>query len=290
MRLGFYKWNGLQPDHAASPSALLRKCVSFPTWAAVAGRDMPQPSQALRDALDASHQRVVSDLFDAIDRDGSGVLSKAEVDDFFSGPAGKKPWSLNVLDANGDGQVTWAEWDEFFVRLARLGGDMVPDIIKQLEEIATSKIKEEERSLPLSSCVSRIQATSTRAASYLARAYSPTPSNLVPHSNVMDASELESTGYMALKRKMLQLTASHPELLGLETEISAAAGKVRAVVRASPCAFKVVFVSFLTELPPPPPPTPTPLRRSPSSSAFTTRRWRPLLTAAVAARRRTPRL
>ena len=69
---------------------------------------MHQPSQALRDALDASHQRVVSDLFDAIDRDGSGVLSKAEVDDFFSGPAGTKPWSLNALDANSDGQVTWA--------------------------------------------------------------------------------------------------------------------------------------------------------------------------------------
>ena len=57
---------------------------------------------------------------------------------------------------------------------------MVPDIIKQLEEIATSKIKEEERSLPLglSSCVSRIQAASPRA-SYLAREYLPTPSTHV---------------------------------------------------------------------------------------------------------------
>ena len=109
---------------------------------------------------------------------------------------------------------------------------------------------------------------------------------------VMDASEFESTGYMALKRKMLQLTASHPELLGLEKEISAAAGKVRAfAVRRT--LYNLFFVSFSSSTPPsplPPPPPPTPLRRSPSSSVFTTRRWRPSWTAAVAARRRTPRL
>ena len=59
----------------------------------------------------------------------------------------------------------------------------------------------------------------------------------------MDASEFESTGYMALKRKMLQLTASHPELLGLEKEISAAAGKVRAfAVRRT--LYNLFFVSF----------------------------------------------
>ena len=56
------------------------------------------------------------------------------------------------------------------------------------------------------------------------------------HERLISSSELESTGYMALKRKMLQLTASHPELLGLEKEISAATGKVRAVVSASPHA------------------------------------------------------
>ena len=52
----------------------------------------------------------------------------------------------------------------------------------------------------------------------------------------MDASEFESTGYMALKRKMLITALKRKELLDLEKEISAATGKVRAVVSASPHA------------------------------------------------------
>jgi hypothetical protein len=43
----------------------------------------------------------------------------------------------------------------------------------------------------------------------------------------MDPSEFESTGYMALKKKMRELVASHPELAStVDTELASAGGKV----------------------------------------------------------------
>ena len=112
---------------------------------------MQQPSQALRDALDASHQRVVSDLFDAIDRDGSGVLSKAEVDDFFSGPAGTKPWSLNALDANGDGQLSFGEFYD------QCGRDRLFYGLMQNRQMATPREKKVEQLLDLDSTLTARQ-------------------------------------------------------------------------------------------------------------------------------------
>ena len=99
-------------------------------------QELPQP---LLDVLDADQQAAVRDIFNAMDSDSSGELSPGEVKEFFSEEGQRTPRSLSLLDANGDGGVTFAEWAAFLVQLAQLGGGKggrVYGTLKLLSEIS----------------------------------------------------------------------------------------------------------------------------------------------------------
>jgi hypothetical protein len=104
-----------------------------------------QHSQEMCAALDEGQRRAAEDIFNAIDSDGSGMLSGAEVDSFFSEDGQPKPRSLRLLDPNGDGKVTWSEGEACWLKLANLEeGSKVDGILKLLKEISDRRVKEKE--------------------------------------------------------------------------------------------------------------------------------------------------
>merc|ERR1711871_599115 len=103
-------------------------------------RRMQALSKQLEAVLNDKQQQEVTQLFRSMDCDGSGELSRGEVDDFFS-HQGQRPRALGLLDSNGDGNITWSEWNHFFLRLDALGKGKVNGILKILKDIADRKMQ-----------------------------------------------------------------------------------------------------------------------------------------------------
>jgi hypothetical protein len=80
-------------------------------------------------------QKDINYLFDLIDTDGSGLLSKAEVDIFFSSStATPLPRVIRLLDTDGDGWISPDEWNQFFADLHVRGN--LESSMKMLKGIA----------------------------------------------------------------------------------------------------------------------------------------------------------
>ena len=77
-------------------------------------------SQPLLDVLDTDQQSAVKNIFNTMDCDGNGMLSNDEVKKFFAEEGQRTPRALNLLDVNGDGNVTFVEWVNFLEQLAKL--------------------------------------------------------------------------------------------------------------------------------------------------------------------------
>lgn len=94
----------------------------------------------LASEMTQEQQQQLVRLFDMIDLDGGGSLGLDEIQAFFSpspGQPGQLPRALKLLDADGDGVITWREWVVFFEELHHRGH--MDGTLKMLFEIASSK-------------------------------------------------------------------------------------------------------------------------------------------------------
>ena len=137
----------LQARLSALPAATSASQVTVPQPVASDPAPSLKPTYApgrLGDVLSAhlstEQQHQVVSIFDRIDTDGGGSLGQDEVNAFFSpgpGQPGRLPRALQLLDADEDGVITWAEWVSFFEELHRR--ERLDGTLKLLAEITDSK-------------------------------------------------------------------------------------------------------------------------------------------------------